>query len=487
MNDQEVIAEFKALVAALHANTRRDVNRIALKLVEANPAIGSRWKTLSTLMQTNGENRAAATAMERYVAHAQGDPQAKFEYAALLAQTGRLQDAWTIMQSVPANIPDPAGHAFVLGSMSVNIGDIAQAQEHLLRALEVNPALGQAMLSLAVSEKMTPDSKIGNRIIDSAPLFQAAPDLERGHYHYALGKVHFDRHEADPSFTAFSTGAAIVRKSRPFDPAEDQREADLCRAEFSVDAIADVACSVAVDTSRPIFVTGLPRSGTTLVEQILVSHSSVSGGEELGRMSLIQRDAGGPNSAALKHQLKTLSATELANEYLQLSSERFGDTSRFVDKSLGTSRQIGFITSLLPQAPIIWLRRDPLDCAWSAFRTYFMRGLDWSWNLEDIARHFKLEDDLFSHWTQLLGDKILVVNYEELVSNPEPGIRRILAHCGLDEEPAVFAPHKTRRAVTTASVMQVRQPINTGAIDAAGPYRKHLQPFIDAYGYRGRS
>jgi hypothetical protein len=135
----------------------------------------------------------------------------------------------------------------------------------------------------------------------------------------------------------------------------------------------------------------------------------------------------------------------------------------------------------LPEAPIVWLKRDPLDCAWSCFRTHFLAGVSWSYDLADIAHHFRLEDELLARWQDILGDRVLVVPYEGLVADSAGWIRRILAHCQLSEEPEAFSPHENRRAVTTSSVMQVRRPINRAAVGAAEPYRAFLQPFVDAY------
>jgi tetratricopeptide (TPR) repeat protein len=481
MSPDNIIALFNRLKAALNANDRRGVNAVAFALLDANAPIGDRWRTLCTLLHHNGEYRSACRAMANFVSSRANSPEARFEQAAILAQTGNLADAWEIMQSIPADVPEPAGHAFILGSIAVNLGTIKEAQSHLLAALDANPALGQAMLSLSVSEKMIAGNEIGDQIVAAQQSMQNAPPLEKAHFQFALGKVYFDRGEADAAFAAFDAGNILVAPTRPHDSIADEAAVAACQAGFDLDQIDRISAQVKHDTKRPIFVTGLPRSGTTLVEHILASHSKVIGGEELGRFPIIEREIGGPDGGSLARYLTRADAEDLTALYLHLISERFGDEGRVVDKSLNSSRHIGQITSLLPDAPIIWLRRSPLDCAWSAYRTYFLRGLDWSWNLEAIGQHFKYEDRLFAHWTGLLGDRILVVNYEALVSDPDTQIRRLLKHCDLDAEPAVFEPHKTKRTVTTASVVQVRQPINKLAIDAAAPYRKNLQPFIDAY------
>lgn len=481
MQEDEILARFRAFVDALNRNDRRGANNEAFALIAGKAALGLRWKSVAQVLKTNGEFEAANDAMALYAAAHPENPYVQFEQAATLAQTGRIDAAWALMQNVPSDVPDLAGHAYILGTIAVNRGEIEIAQSLLIDALAANPQSGQAMLALAASGKMTAENPIGDHILTLAKDMDGAPDLERAHQFYACGRVHFDREESDLAFNAFSQGAALVRQVRSYDRATDTKNAEACIRNYTGAAIADIGAAVTTDTSRPIFVTGLPRSGTTLVEQILVSHSAVSGGEELGKFSILERDLGGPEFDRLNTYLKSHSPDDIADIYLHLSSERFGDLGRFVDKSLNTSRYLGIISAALPDAPIIWLRRNPLDCAWSAFRTYFLQGLDWSWRLEDIAHHFSLEDQLFRQWKALLGDRILEMDYQDLVTHPKANISRILAHCNLAEEPAVFEPHKTKRVVSTASVMQVRQPINTLAIDSAGPYRRHLQPFIDAY------
>lgn len=482
MTSEQAAQLLRTFVSALERRNRRDANAAAFALLEGNPPLGKNWHSIAKVMQTNGEYTAANDAMARYVAHYPADPQARFLQAAMLAQTGQLERAQETMGHVPFGVPTPSGHHYIRGTIAVNMGQMEESERQLLAALDVDPQLGQAMLSLSAARKRTAGDPVGDRILAAETAMAGAPALERAHYHYAAGRVHFDRKEPEAAFRHFAQGAALVRTWRPYDAAADVRDAAQCRDGFDRAFVDRVNAGVWIDTSAPIFVTGLPRSGTTLVEQILVSHSAVTGGEEMGRMAVVQRDLPGSGGAGLASYLAAGGhADDLAALYIHLGQERFGKQGRFVDKALNTSRFMGLIATLLPQAPIIWLRRDPVDCAWSAFRTYFLQGLDWSWDLADIAQHFTLEDELFRHWTALFPDRILVVDYEDLVRHPDDHIRRILAHCRLPEEPQVFRPHETRRVVSTASVMQVREPINTGAIGLGDVYRGHLAPFIARY------
>jgi hypothetical protein len=226
---------------------------------------------------------------------------------------------------------------------------------------------------------------------------------------------------------------------------------------------------------RTIFATGLPRSGTTLIEQVLTAHSAVADGAEIGTLEVFAAQVGGASYPALTRCIETGGAAPTVRMWHRWLDERFGATGRAVDKSVDVSRYLGLVAALLPEAPLIWITRDPLDRAWSCFRTNFNGGsIPWSYDL-------RLEDQLLAQWQEILGERLLVVPYEALVADPQAWIRRLLAHCGLAEEPAAFAPHENRRPVATASMVQVRRPINQGAVGAAEPYREFLAPFIDAY------
>jgi tetratricopeptide (TPR) repeat protein len=480
MNIDPIIRLFEDLKVALQAKNRENVNQIIHAFIEHEFPIGDRWLTLSQLAQHNGEYDLAAACTTKLNRETNNDPHAQFQHAAVLAKIGRLQEASVIMSSLPADVPDKCGNAYIRGTIAVNLGSIEEAQGHLRRAIKANPQSGQAMLSLAASEMLKVGNSDGDMIINAQKVMANAPAIERAHWLYAKGRVHFDRAEIDDAFAAFSEGAKLVGTWRPYDADADAANAAACRDGFSSDQIAKIANRCKYRTNAPIFVTGLPRSGTTLVEQILVSHSDVTGGEELGKMAIVERELekiGAQDGQVLLYN----DSDKLAQLYVHLARQRFSGKARFVDKSLSSSRQMGLIAAILPDAPIVWMKRNPLDCAWSAFRTYFLKGLDWSWDLKDIAYHFKLEDDMCQHWQSILGKQILFVEYEQLVSDPETAIARIAAHCQLDVQPAMLSPHETRRIVSTASVMQVREPITTSAIDAAGPYKRHLQPFIDCY------
>ncbi|WP_419816845.1 sulfotransferase [Glacieibacterium sp.] len=477
-----------ALAQLKDALARRDraaTNRVVTSLLDGGAPLGAQWKAISQLMQVSGELTLAHRAIDAFVAASGHQPQAMYSKVVLLTQSNRLREAHDLLATLPADVPDPAGHAYVLGNAATSLGRIDDARRHLQTALRHRPGWGPAWLSLATAGDLATDP-IGNQLLaDGAAAERQAPgDLAR--YCYALGKLHADRREYAAAFAAFSRGAKLLRSERPYSRAGNAANARAAMTGFSPTFLETARQHRATPTNRPIFVTGLPRSGTTLVEHILASHSQVLDGGELNIIQHVAVTAGGVSGDAIQQYLSgggTLDA--LADLYLHLLSERFPQPGRIVDKTIDASRYMGLIAAALPDAPLIWMRRDPLDSAWSCFRTFFIHGVAWSYSLTDIAHHFRIEDELMKFWKCILGDRLLVIPYSEMVDDPTTWTARLLSHCGLANEPAAYAPHLTERSVATASSLQVRRPINRDGLGVAGPYRAELKAFVDAYGADG--
>ena len=481
MSNADVATAAATLKAALTRRDRAETNRIVTQLLDGDAPLGAQWGELARLMQVSGEFSLAHRATDAYVAASPDKAKARYAKVVLLTQSGQLQEAHDLLKTLPADVPDRAGHAYVLGNTAMTLGRVKEASDHLATALGHRPGWGPAWLSLATTLNLA-DSPFADQLLAEQHMAerQGAADLAR--YYYALGKLHADRKEPEATFAAFARGAELLRSEAPYSRGGDEANSREAMTGYPAGFIERLNEKVTVETSRPIFVTGLPRSGTTLVEQILASHSAVADGGELNIIQHIAVAAGGVSGNALDTYLAGGGTMDtLAELYLHLLSERMGPTGRIVDKTIDASRCLGLIACALPEAPLIWMRRDPLDCAWSCFRTFFIHGVGWSYDLADIARHFMLEDALLAFWKERLGDRLLVVPYAELVEAPEDWTRRLLEHCGLAEEAGAFEPHLTKRRVATASALQVRRPINRDGLNVAAPYMAHLQPFIDAY------
>ncbi len=472
--------QFGDLKAALAQRNRVAINDAIRTLLEQNFDLGSKWKALAMAAKQNGEVTLALAAMDRYAAGRPEDSGINFELAALRAQLGLLSEAAEYLANVPETLPTPASNAYTRGTVASNLGDWQVAREQLRRSTRLDPSSGQAWLALSMLPNLEDTDR---QAIQLAGAGSAEwPVHERSACLYAQARATAGESKYHAAFTAFAEGARIMAASRPYDRAKDQGDADQAisgwaRADFKECANS----SGEPGRDRPIFVTGLPRSGTTLVEQILNSNSAVSGGDELGFFRLLHQDIGGRSFEAYQSYLSNGgTAQKLQQLYHHLLDQRFPGQLLVVDKSLNLSRSMGLLAHLFPEAPIIWMRRDPMDCAWSCFQTWFLRGHNWSWSLDTIAAHFAIEDRLLAFWQAHIGSRLLVCDYSELVRTPQEVIPKLADHCKIPFNEQMLRPHESDRIVTTASVAQVRKPINQSGLGTAAPYLEWLTSFTQS-------
>lgn len=458
------MASLDTLKAALARGDRAGANGAITGMLAANAPLGQGWRSLATLAMHHGEIDLALAAMRRFVAASGGTPASRREEAVLHARAGRLGEADRLLAPLGN---DPAT-AFARATIALDRGDLEAARGRLRDLVGREPLAGAAWLALGAAGGI--DEALGDRLLELTGGAFAAPVMARVTALHAAGGVLHARGEHGAAFAAFARAAAEHRGVARHDRAADRASATAATAGFNTPTDGR-------RTGRAIFVTGLPRSGTTLVEQILTAHSTVGGGGELNLLRLVAQDAGGADAAAARRADRPA----LAALYDHLLTQRFGAAGRVVDKSLNSSRMLGLIDGILPDSPIVWVRRDPLDCAWSCFRTHFDTGAHWSLDLADLADHMRLEDDLHARWAERLGQKLLTVDYAALVDDPAAQIGRLLDHCALAPEPGPYAPHTNARVVTTSSSIQVRRPIGRFGLNVAAPYRAYLEPFVRAY------
>lgn len=466
-----------AFAEALKTRNRGAINAAALDLIEQRANLGSQWQAIANVLMHHGEINAALRAIDLLVEASANDGHARFAQAAMLAQAGRLDAATTVINALPDAVPDKASNAFFRGTLALNRGDGAKARASLLDAVTVSPALGQAWLALSELVDFRAEAALFERLAAAARRPSRSP-IDAASLGYALGRAHHQIGDYKAAFESFVAGATIISALRPPSPAPTEDEP----GDWSPDLLARSHALIRRDTGRIVFVSGLPRSGSTLVEQILASHPDVAGGGELGLFRLLGEEIGGLDAASFTRWLDRGGDPDaLVQTYFHLIDERFGAAGHIVDKSLEASNYMGLLLALFPQSAVIWMRRDAIDCGWSAFRTYFARGVEWSSDLGAIGRRLAREDRVFAGWRAAVGERITALNYETLVRDPEQQIARLAAAAGLPPDRAMFSPHDNARAVVTASVGQVRRQINLDGLGVADPYRAWLGPMIDAY------
>ncbi len=474
-------ATLARLKAALSCHDRVEANNCVSRLLDERAPLGEHWRSISHLMQISGELTLALRAIDAFIAASTNKAMARYAKVVLLTQAHRQYEAHELLKTLPEDVPDRGGRAYVLGNTAITLGRLDEGRAYLLKALDYRPGWGPAWLSLANAGNLANDP-VGDRMLTEAATAEQHGQADLARFCYAVGKLHSDRGDTNAAFASYARGAGLLKLGTPYNRAANATNARLAMTGFTSDFFDRGRKSQPANVSRPIFVTGLPRSGTTLVEQILASHSQVHDGGELNIIQHVAVAAGGTSGEATARYLASGAETNtLGNLYLNLLSERFGPGGRIVDKTIDASRFLGLIATALPDAPLVWMRRDPLDNAWSCFRTFFIHGVAWSYSFSDIAHHFNLEDQLLSFWKSILGNRLLVVPFTELVDAPALWTSRLLKHCGLAEEAGPYAPHLTKRRVSTASSLQVRRPINREGIGVAEHYRELMHTFVENY------
>ncbi len=356
-------------------------------------------------------------------------------------------------------------------------------------ALAARPDSGVAWFSLAnLKTYRFTDDEVAR--MGAAEARQDVQDLDRVYLCFALGKALEDRGDYAASWRYYERGNAMRRSTARYRPARATSYAERLKQVFTADFIAARA-DWGSDDPAPLFIVGLPRSGSTLIEQILASHSSVEGTQELGEIGRYARelcgrdpDCGLPVDPEALQRLTAGAARALGERFMAETRvyRRLGRPV-FIDKMPNNFWHIGVIQLILPRSTIIDVRRNPMACCFSNFKQLFGAGAqDFTYAVEDMAHAYRTYLDLMGHWNEVLPGRILTVRYEEVVEGLEESVRRMLKHCGLPFEPACLTFNETRRSVRTPSSEQVRQPIGREGLEQWRRYEAWLGPLRDALG-----
>lgn len=440
------------------------------------------FKYIQLLRKQNQFDTALETARSLKEKHPD-DPQCVSVFAIELMQLGHYEAAIEQFDHVISVLPmDPT--AFVSKAHALKtLGEQEQAVAAYRQALALNPYHGEAWYSLANLKTVRFNRSDVEQMESALQASRPLSAMDRVYLHFALGKAHEDQKSFESSFQHYRNGNALKKAQSRYSGAQLADEFEQMKAVFSsgrVNTSEQRGCR----SADPIFVVGLPRAGSTLIEQILSSHSQIDGTLELPNIlasvhQLRLQEVGYPKCIA---SLTTEELEALGRSYIEDTRIHRADAPFFIDKMPNNFRHIGLIKLMLPNAKIIDARRHPLDCCFSGYKQLFAEGQEFSYSLEDIGAYYREYVELMAFWHEQFPGEILQVNHEDLLDDFDAQVKRLLDYCGVEDEPNCYTYYKTQRAVRTASSEQVRQPINRSGVDRWKPYEKWLCPLFDEIG-----
>jgi tetratricopeptide (TPR) repeat protein len=408
-------------------------------------------------------------------------------YATVCAEMGDSEQALSRYRDLLTGTPQDGELHLASAHALKTVGRSEEAIESYRAAAAARSRCGEAYWSLAnLKTYRFTDAELARMRADEAE--PSIPLVDRYHMCFALGKALEDRTEYAESFHYYERGNALKKTECRYLPQPIERNARLqaavCTREFFA-AREGFGCS----SAAPIFIVGLPRAGSTLLEQILASHPQVEGTMELADIARIAQElqgrepeAGEPRYPRVLAKLTALECQQLGERYLQDTLVYRRGKPRFIDKMPNNFRHIGLIHLMLPNAKIIDARREPLACCFSNYKQLFASGQQFTYSFEDLARYYRSYRQLMAHWDTALPGTVLHIQHEDLIDNLEASVRRILEFCDLQFEPLCLQFHQNRRPVHSASSEQVRQPINRLGLAQWRHFEPWLAPLREALG-----
>jgi tetratricopeptide (TPR) repeat protein len=416
-----------------------------------------------------------------------GNRSYKTTYATACVGLGDNARALQLYRQLLEGAPQAADLHLSIAHVLKTQGQQQEAIDEYRTAAACRPNHGDAYWSLAnLKTYRFPDDEIAQMRREEGAA--ATPLVDRYHLCFALGKALEDRGEYAESFACYERGNALKQGEIRFRIGPIERSARLQTGVCTRSFFASRQGSGSPDPA-PIFIVGLPRAGSTLLEQILASHSKVEGTMELADIPRLVQQLHGrevnesqPRYPAALAELGTDQLKQLGEKYLTDTAIYRSGKPFFIDKMPNNFRHIGLIHLILPNAKIIDARREPMACCFSNFKQLFAAGQEFTYSIDDIARYYRTYVQLMDHWNSVLPGKILQVQHEDVVEDLEGNVRRLLDFCGLDFEPACLEYYKTERSIRTASSEQVRRPIFKEGLDQWRNFEPWLGPLKTALG-----
>jgi tetratricopeptide (TPR) repeat protein len=411
----------------------------------------------------------------------------RLTHATACARLGDLEQALCGYRTLATQTPDSAEVHLAIGHALKSLGRANEAARSYVAAAALRSGYAPACWHLATLSAFRFDAAELERMIRT----EADPEtsfVDRYHLCFALGKALEDRHDYAKSFQYYERGNALKRRECHFRPETVEHTARLQAATCTPDFFA-ARRGWGCPDAAPIFIVGLPRAGSTLIEQILAAHSAVDGTMELPNIAQLLADLQGhtrsgeePRYPGALAQLGEDDCRRLGEQYIRETLVYRRGKRFFIDKCPSNFQDLGFIHLILPNSRVIDARRDPIACCFGNFKQLFLPGAgpEFVYDFEDLARYYRMYLELMRHWQAVLPGKILRIQYEELVTDFPATVQRMFEFCGLTPEPACLRFHETERAVHTLSAEQVRRPIDRAGLDQWHRFEPWLGPLKDA-------
>ena len=494
---------------ALESGRARWAEELARSLVRKMPEQSKWWLKLSSSLARQDQLVEAQEAVQQVLSIEPHLEEAQMLLGSIFVRDNRFAEALGQYDAVLQQSPDNIVALAQKGSALKTLGRQDESIQCLRRCMELDSSFGEAAWSLSnlKTYKFSDEEVVGIKALlarDAKPGDKKPGDKKPGdknsgdkklkdkdvvHFNYALGKAYEHRQQWDQAFNAYQAANSVKQKSAAWNADDFSAQVDQIIATFTPQLLQQQRNS-GVDDSSAIFVLGLPRSGSTLQEQILASHSQVEGTRELPYIPwMAQRLNRKPNPMCKDNY--PLGAAQLEANQWQLLGEQFLAQAKrhrqteapfFIDKLPNNFLYVGLILLAMPNAKIINTVRNPMDNCFGCFKQLWAEGQNFTYDLDDLGRYYRDYHRLMVHWQAIFGDKIYSVNYEAVVADLETNVKALLDYCGLAMEEQCLRFHETERAVNTASSEQVRQPIYTSAVAYWKHFDEHLQPLKDALG-----
>ena len=476
---------------AIRAGRDLEAENLLLRCLELAPSFTASRYTYALLLQRCDRSPQALIEIERCLESDPERPNFRNLYAVILGRVGDFARASEIYGRLLSEYPENARVWLSYGHVLKTEGRQQESVEAYRKSIELNPQQGEAYWSIANLKTFHFEqddlTEMERQIADPE-----LSDKNRWHFQFALGKAYEDAKSYQQSFQHYADGNGLYLANHPYDAEYFARRIERLKQGFSRQFFDDIA-GKGCEAPDPIFIIGMPRAGSTLLEQMLACHSAIEGTSELPDMITLTRN--------LKKEVKeadwgeiAVQATILARKSsaeLRMLGEKYIESTRiyrkadrpyFVDKMPNNFLNVGIIQAVLPNAKIIDARRHPMGCCFSNFKQFFAKGQNFSYGLEDIGRYYRSYLSLMAHIDEVLPGRVHRVFYEDTVADTETVVRDMLEYCGLEYEAACLRFFESERPVRTASSEQVRQPIYQQGTEQWRHFEEWLGPLKDSLG-----